>query len=859
MSSLQGASSSGSDDTWSTAPSTPLTRNYGSTPEPSDSESDPERDEESPITSSLPSSEQSTPSHRYPKRKPRSWTVERELDEVVDSFGRRVRLQWATKPFPIKFIKQRARGEEYVTVDGQDYTIAERFDEFKDCYGNIVCRVKFPDSWVPEGNLDPPQVIDSSPVSNPESAGRGLPSDSPSPQGPNLRPRLRGQLRRPTRASLMKRVQLPKRSQHGTERASSALTWSDLDLAQIKDLREHATSDTADYGPAIHQKLQDAVRRGQYDTTTGVVSAVLDRYQHDRPQRPVQFATWTVRHATHRFNFHGKENAGTFYAHWTGYDVRNPCTRCANQDREHGVFQGCVVASGFNQGACTNCSYSKGNRACSFRPDTSDPGGYRAARRLPRASTYTVRSLMGSTAPSNPDGDRRSSTASRSLLQPRSVPTDYGQELTDDDFIRDSNQPLRSQSNGENDKSVMSGGLDGLDGIGARGHDSDPDSSEDEGPDDGQDAGDSSHDAIEEGQQTHRKRQRDPIVIESSDESSDDSSDEDVDVYKRLRDLFRVKASDGSPNNPADSDSESAPKRQRLTSPVSQSDAGNSNGRARRARSRTITSSQTAVPETSNAAPQLPVRMPGDQDQVSISTRPMASFQHADMVFRGHKFRRGEITQGQLDFLRTRSFDKDSIDWVRNEWRHAMRERKKKRRVEALDFYQADGRWFLNKYLVPTVTSIPSDEGNELQWLHKVATAHTNRTPSLHPSKTGWRTAASTHLCNALLLARDLHRKAMHSILDAIKIAHDQHAGRINTTPYLNVRAWMAVPSDTMEPEDYGGENFSEEDLFSWSWSTDVEGGKRLRRTIVAMCKLRAKIERDDRRLRYEILEAQGG
>ncbi|KAI7351557.1 hypothetical protein KC336_g22502 [Hortaea werneckii] len=79
------------------------------------------------------------------------------------------------------------------------------------------------------------------------------------------------------------------------------------------------------------------------------------------------------------------------------------------------------------------------------------------------------------------------------------------------------------------------------------------------------------------------------------------------------------------------------------------------------------------------------------------------------MVFRGHKFRRGEITQGQLDFLRTRSFDKDSIDWVRNEWRHAMRERKKKRRVEALDFYQADGRRFLNKYLVPWVCPVSMD------------------------------------------------------------------------------------------------------------------------------------------------------
>lgn len=76
------------------------------------------------------------------------------------------------------------------------------------------------------------------------------------------------------------------------------------------------------------------------------------------------------------------------------------------------------------------------------------------------------------------------------------------------------------------------------------------------------------------------------------------------------------------------------------------------------------------------------------------------------MVFRGHKFARGEITQGQLDFLRTRSFDKDSIDWVGNEWRHAMHEREKEFRTEALDFYKADGRRFLNKYLVPWVCPV---------------------------------------------------------------------------------------------------------------------------------------------------------
>ncbi|GAB1742577.1 hypothetical protein NU219Hw_g8117t1 [Hortaea werneckii] len=463
----------------------------------------------------------------------------------------------------------------------------------------------------------------------------------------------------------MKRVQLPKRPQQGTERASSALTWSDLDLAHIEDLREHATSDTADYGPAIHQKIQDAVERGHFKTTTGVLTGVLDRYQHDQPQRPVQFATWTVRHATHKFNFHGKENAGTFYAHWTGHDVRKPCTRCANQNREHGVFQGCVVVPGFNHGACTNCSYSKGNKACSFRRDNS------------------------------------------SL------------KLTDDDFIHDSNQ----QEDEEADELLMSGGLNGTEGIKARGGDADfsrkhdqgmaddpaPDDSdhhsdEDEDQDDGEDTNDSSDDATEKGQPSHRKRQRDPIVIESSDESSDDSSDEDVDVYKRLRDLFRMKPSDGSSDDPADSEDESTPKRRRLTPAMNQDDTGNSDGRAPRARSRTIPSSLTAVPETSKAVQQLQdTRTRSNHDLRSTSTRPITSFDYADRVFRGHMFRHGEITQGQLDYLRTLSFDKDAIDWVGNEWRHAMHEREKEYRTEALDFYKADGRRFLNKYLIPWV------------------------------------------------------------------------------------------------------------------------------------------------------------
>ncbi|KAI7630628.1 hypothetical protein KC343_g4511 [Hortaea werneckii] len=721
MSSLQGASLSGSDDTWSTAPSTPLTRSYGSTPRPSDSEPDSEQDEESPITSSPPSSEQNTPSHRYPKRAPRSWTVERELDEVVDKFGKRVRLQWATKPFPIKFIKQRAKGEEYVTVDGQDYTIAKRFDEFEDRYGNIVCRVKFPDSWVPEGNLDPPQLLDSSPVSSSGSDGPKLPSDPPSSQGPNLRPRLRGQLRRPTRAAWMKRVQPPKRPQHSTERASSALTWSDLNLAHINDLREHATSDTTDYGPAIHQEIQDAVKRSLYDTTTGQLTAVLERYQHDRPQRPVQFATWTVRHATHKFNFHGKENAGTFYAHWTGYDA---VLLLLALIKVHAQIVATVKGTG-PAASGVIVSTIPGLRFCFYYLLTwdfckaSDPSGFRAAKLLPRASTYTVRSLTASMTPSDSDGDRQLQSASGSLPQPRSVSTDYRQGSTDDDFIRDSNRPRRSQNDEENDEFVMSGGLNGLDGIGAQGRDAEsgrkhdqgmiydgaPDdsdhvSSEDEDPDDDQNAGNSSHNVIEEGQQNHRKRQRDPIVIESSDESSNDSSDEDVDVYKRLRDLFRMKPSGGSSDDSDDSDYESAPKRQRLTSPVSQSDAGDSNGRARRARSKTLASNQTAVPEVSDAAAQLPdTRTQSNHDQQPTIT----SFNYAHVVFRGHKFRRGEITQGQLDFLRMRSFDKDAIDWVGNEWRHAMHERKKKRRTEALDFYKADGRRFLNKYLVPWV------------------------------------------------------------------------------------------------------------------------------------------------------------
>ncbi|KAI7199109.1 hypothetical protein KC316_g3464 [Hortaea werneckii] len=356
----------------------------------------------------------------------------------------------------------------------------------------------------------------------------------------------------------------------------------------------------------------------------------------------------------------------------------------------------------------------------------SDPSGFRAAKLLPRASTYTVRSLAESITPSDSDEDRPSSPALRSLPRSRSIPTDPGLGLNDDDFIRDFNQRLRSQDDEEADEFVMSGGLNGLDGIefrdgGAESNrkhdqgiiydpapdDSDHDSSDDEDPDDGKDAHDSSGDAIEEVRQSHHKRQREPIVIDSSDESSDDLSDEeDVDLYKRLRDLFRMKPSNDPSGDSTDSENESTPKRRRLTPARDQGDIGNSNGRAYRARSRTATS-LTAVPEASNAAQQLQgTRTLSNHNQQFTSTRPITSFVYADMVFRGHKFTRGEITQGQLDFLRTRSFDKDAIDWVGNEWRHAMHEREKELRTEALDFYKADGRRFLNKYLVPRVCPV---------------------------------------------------------------------------------------------------------------------------------------------------------
>ncbi|KAI7451875.1 hypothetical protein KC336_g41 [Hortaea werneckii] len=45
------------------------------------------------------------------------------------------------------------------------------------------------------------------------------------------------------------------------------------------------------------------------------------------------------------------------------------------------------------------------------------------------------------------------------------------------------------------------------------------------------------------------------------------------------------------------------------------------------------------------------------------------------------------------------------------------------------------------------------------------------------------------------------------------------------------------------------GDDVTEENLFAWDWGTDPDGARRLRRTIVAMCKLRVKIERDDRGL----------
>ncbi|KAK4539586.1 hypothetical protein LTR36_010522 [Oleoguttula mirabilis] len=325
-----------------------------------------------------------------PIRSKRQWTIEAKLAHKTGEAGHEQRVRWAPKRVLVSSIYSDADGLECITVCGKSHIIADRGDSFRNSHGQVVCNVRFPESWVTDAEMDELQYLSANAsqgdedgyqdignldqsdedgfqdIDNMEQPGRpdehvqSIHDVSSSPLV-IVTPKKSRPLRAPsagraqtTRASggasstrtssptpiernkgvVVRDVPssplLPVDRRTGTSKkrpltsisqsrsvkrravgtsiaragsASSGLTWSALDLGRIASLREHPTSDLADYGPAIHRGILDALRNGVIRTTIGAEPGVVARRLDDQAKRPVQFSRWIVAKSKHMFNF----------------------------------------------------------------------------------------------------------------------------------------------------------------------------------------------------------------------------------------------------------------------------------------------------------------------------------------------------------------------------------------------------------------------------------------------------------------------------------------------------------------------------------------------------------------------------
>jgi len=305
------------------------------------------------------------------RRTDRSWTVA-EIREAIGEDGHQQRLRWAPKPVRLSSIRVHRNGQEYITLDGEQHDIAERSAPFVDEEGVQMCKVIRVDSWVSDDDMNEPQLFPSSP---PQADNVGVGDSNSSSPVPNQLSSRQSKQDKHRASKLLSVTGRRSKSTHGSRRARShstipAYTCPDLDLGRIKSFHEHPASDLYDYGPAIYDAIVEVKNRGKYDISTSNPSSVITRRLDDRPQRPVMFATHLVDRPSRTFNFNSKENDEAFLAHWTRYDVLEPCRRCADTTSAFRMFQGCVVADEFGGGACTNFHYSKRNTCCSSRRDS---------------------------------------------------------------------------------------------------------------------------------------------------------------------------------------------------------------------------------------------------------------------------------------------------------------------------------------------------------------------------------------------------------------------------------------------------------------------------------------------------------
>ncbi|KAK5697489.1 hypothetical protein LTR97_007627 [Elasticomyces elasticus] len=121
-------------------------------------------------------------------------------------------------------------------------------------------------------------------------------------------------------------------------------------------------------------------------------------------------------------------------------------------------------------------------------------------------------------------------------------------------------------------------------------------------------------------------------------------------------------------------------------------------------------------------------------------------------------------------------------------------------------------------------------------------------------------------LQNALIYARNNVVDAMEPLVNAVQLAMDNYQDRISVENIVNAYGphVMALDESYLEDWEWQGD-MGELRVFDVKWAklvkskTDKEPtlDKRFRRTIAALCRLRTVIEKDDGKLRREILTEQ--
>lgn len=547
----------------------------------------------------------------------------------------------------------------------------------------------------------------------------------------------------------------------------STTSWSALDLGRITSLKEPATSDSADFGPAIKQRLLNDFHTESLRTKAGARRGLLDRLLLLIPRRPVQFTSRAVYTPGHYFNFTRVHNAEAVLVHYTGYDVIEPCGRCAEG---RGIFRGCVVGDDFAGGACTNCAYSDMGCMCSFRDpstfrDPSKPAGasqcvsasltdfvagkartdYMPAIRLPQIESYTVRSLTdGEEEPLASQGDHGVVAGSTSLSAPSSDPptSTFSNSLaTSQTTITSADSNIRASgksSKKRGKRAIVRNDLPLL---------------TDEVLRDSSDAEETISQHAAKRRRVERRRDGDQdknIAKAFSGDEPDPGLVRDR-TGSRQRDILdsRSRHPGREPRNSAaenglyymsgglSSGSTSPPQSHHSREPGStpENDAqveprSKRRKHKKKRKSGHVTDGASATETTNLRQPsgvgtgtdasqsrpdglKQPNEPPSNRCKVSpsvASSVPAKVHQQPSLrpviVYNDARFKPGEMTKAQFVYIKS-CCDESNIGYIKNEWAHAMAERPRKARTHQFEYFRSQGVTFFNEDVIPVACRKP--------------------------------------------------------------------------------------------------------------------------------------------------------